>query len=93
MSVRELLIGMTRPEEARVGNDRIAARAEQLHFVSRVPMLYECGQPGCNQIVLIALNDFRQLRADRRRYLTAPDHLLDGAIVEGKQDGYWLQRR
>jgi hypothetical protein len=93
MAVRELAINSDRPDEVRLGNDRIAERAEQLHFVSRVPMLCECGQPGCSQMVLIGLEEYRQLRADGRRYLTAPDHCLERAIVEAKLSGYWLQRR
>jgi hypothetical protein len=81
-----------RPEEIRAGNERIAERAKQLRFVSRVPMLCECDDPACNQIVLIRLDAYEQVRRDRRRYLTAPDHTLDGATVEAKTDAYWLQR-
>lgn len=93
MSVRELAIESDRSDEVRAGNDRIAERAEQLRFVSRVPMLCECGQPGCSQMVLIGLDEYRSLRADGRRYLTAPDHRLEAATVETKQPGYWQQRR
>jgi hypothetical protein len=93
MSVRELETQVSRSDEVRMGNDRIAERAEQLHFVSRVPMLCECGDPACNQIVLIGLPEYAQLRSDGRSYLTAPDHHLEQATVEAKHDGYWLQRR
>ena len=93
MSVRELAQGASRPDEVRSGNDRIAERAEQLHFVSRVPMLCECSDPDCSQIVLIDLDAYRQLRADPRRYLTAPEHTLEGAKLEAKYRGYWLLRR
>lgn len=93
MSVRELAIESDRSDEMRAGNDRIAERAEQLRFVSRVPMLCECGQSGCSQLVLIGLDEYRSLRADARRYLTAPEHRLEAATVETKQPGYWQQRR
>ncbi|HET8528241.1 MAG TPA: hypothetical protein VFL60_04970 [Gaiellaceae bacterium] len=91
--MRELAIESDRPDEVRAGNDRIAERAEQLRFVSRVPMLCECGQPGCSQLVLIGLEEYRHVRANRRGYLTAPDHRLERATVEAKQSDYWLQRR
>ncbi len=93
MSVRELAIESDRPDEVRAGNDRIAERAEQLRFVSRVPMLCECGQAGCSQLVLISLEEYRQLRAGGGRYLTAPYHRLETATVETKQPDYWSQRR
>jgi hypothetical protein len=93
MSARELTLDVSRSEEVRVGNDRIAERAEQLRFVSRVPMLCECGDAACSQIVLIGLAEYRQLRNDGRRYLTAPEHRLEQATLESRHDGYWLQRR
>jgi hypothetical protein len=93
MSVRELAIESDRPNEVRAGNDRIAERAAQLRFVSRVPMLCECHDPTCSQMVLIGLEEYGKLRAERRCYLTAPDHRLAGATVDSMQPGYWLQRR
>jgi hypothetical protein len=93
MSAREQVFEVSRSDEVRVGNDRIAERAEQLRFVSRVPMLCECSDPACNQIVLIGLPEYGQLRSDGRNYLTAPGHRLEEATVEAEHDGYWLQRR
>ena len=46
----------------RASNDRIARRAEALHFASRVPMLCECGDPTCGVLVPVALTDFLHLR-------------------------------
>jgi hypothetical protein len=46
----------------RASNDRIAQRAEALHFASRVPMLCECGDPNCRALVLVSLEGFRHLR-------------------------------
>ncbi len=77
MSAREQPDRVSRPDDVRRGNERIAERAEQLRFVSRVPMLCECGDPACSQIVLIALDGYRQVRTDGRRYLTAPGHAVD----------------
>jgi hypothetical protein len=92
MSAREQQDKVSRSDDVRRGNERIAVRAEQLRFVSRVPMLCECGDPACSQVVLIALDAYQQVRSDRRRYLTAPDHTLEGATLEATTDGYWLQQ-
>jgi hypothetical protein len=48
--------------DVRASNDRIAHRAEALHFAARVPMICECGDPSCRALVLVALEDFRHLR-------------------------------
>ena len=46
----------------RASNDHIAARAEALHFMSRVPLLCECEDPECGALVLVSLDDFGRLR-------------------------------
>jgi hypothetical protein len=61
----------SRAMEARRANDRIAAKAEQLRFVSRVPMLCECGARGCRAIVLLALDDYRKIRGCGGTFFTA----------------------
>jgi hypothetical protein len=53
----------TRTEAVRESNDRIASRAVELRFTSRVPMLCECHDPGCRAIVAVSLEDFHALRA------------------------------
>jgi hypothetical protein len=58
----------------RLANDRIADKAERLRFVSRVPMLCECSSPACRTIVMVSLEEFRQLRLDSEHFLTAPGH-------------------
>jgi hypothetical protein len=70
--------GGTRAMDARKANDRIAERAEQLRFVSRVPMLCECAEPGCRTIVMISLQDYRAIRR-RDSLITAPGHQVEGA--------------
>jgi hypothetical protein len=52
----------TRTGAVRVANDHIAARAEALHFISRVPLLCECDDPGCRALVLVSLDEFGRLR-------------------------------
>ena len=62
--------------DARRANDRIAEKAEQLRFVSRVPMLCECSRPGCRTVVMIGLDEFREIRRTGGTF-TAPGHEAD----------------
>lgn len=84
---------LTKLERARRSNDRIADQAARYHFVSRVPMLCECGDPDCEQLVLIGLDAYRELRRDRLAFLTAPGHRIADSKWERDGSDYWLQRR
>jgi hypothetical protein len=90
MSAQEERAQLTRPDDVRGSNDRIAERAAQLRFVSRVPMLCECSNPGCQTIVLIELDRYQELR--ERGYLTAAGHSVDDAAPVAREDGYWLHQ-
>jgi len=68
--------------DARKANDRIAVKAEQLRFVSRVPMLCECSAPDCRTIVMIALEDYYEIRLEGGT-VTAPGHDREGAVTNG----------
>ena len=68
--------------EARTANDRIAEKARRLHVVSRIPMLCECGAPGCRAIVMVGLDDHRRLRRDDG-VLLAPGHSAEAADPDG----------
>jgi hypothetical protein len=72
-------MGGSRAMDARRANDRIAEKAEQLRFVSRVPMLCECSAKGCRTVVMIGLGDYRELRRDPDAVLLATGHELEGA--------------
>lgn len=78
--------------DARAANDRIAEKAEQLRFVSRVPMLCECSTRACRAIVLIAITEYRQLREESDLFLTAPGHELDGAELHEERADYSVRR-
>jgi len=74
--------------DARTANDRIAEKAEQLRFISRVPMMCECSAPGCRKLVMIALGDYRALRRDPDSILTARGHDADRAELLKETPGY-----
>jgi len=78
--------------DARRANDRIAEKAEQLRFVSRVPMLCECSEPACRAIVMIALGDYPAIRRTEDAVLTAPGHQVEGAKLETQTSQYDVRR-
>jgi hypothetical protein len=77
--------------DARKANDRIAEKAEQLRFVSRVPMLCECSAADCRTVVLIGLADYRKLRQSPDLYLTAPGHDAGTAALERRTPDYEIR--
>jgi hypothetical protein len=81
-----------RAMDARKANDRIAEKAEQLRFVSRVPMLCECTDPACRTIVMIALGDYYAIRGSDGSLLTAPGHAVEGAALETQTSEYEVRR-
>jgi hypothetical protein len=90
MSAQRERAQLTRSEQVRVSNERIAKRAVRLRFVSRVPMLCECSNPNCQAIILIGLTRYDELSGSG--FLTAPSHTIEDGVTELREDGYWLQR-
>jgi hypothetical protein len=84
--------GGTRAMDARRANDRIADKAEELRFVSRLPMLCECGEPTCRAIVLIGLDEYHAIRSSDDSVLTAPGHLVEGGVLETQTSQYEVRR-
>jgi len=66
----------SRSQVVKDGNEGIAAKAVALHFVSRIPMLCECDDPACRELILLTLGDYREARKERE-FLTAPGHRGD----------------
>ena len=90
MSAQRERVRLSRSEEVRSSNEHIADRAVRLRFVSRVPMLCECGDPRCQMIMLIGLARYHQLRESG--FITAPDHTIEDAEPVLREDGYRLHR-
>ena len=78
--------------DARKANHRIAEKAEQLRFVSRVPMLCECSEPACRTVVMIALGDYYAVRQSDDALLTAPGHRAGEAALETRTSDYDVRR-
>jgi hypothetical protein len=73
MSVRHKRTHDDRSHVIRRANDGIAAKAAALRFVSRVPMLCECGDPACRELVLLTLAEYRRAHQEHD-FLTVPGH-------------------
>jgi hypothetical protein len=78
--------------DARTANDRIAAKARKLQFLSRVPMLCECREPGCRTLVMIGLPDYDEIRSEPDLILTAPGHGSPRAELDKDSGSYEIRR-
>ena len=90
----------TKPQAARMAeneaifrdaNEQIGARARELEFEAPVPFLCECGDPACQEIARLSLDEYRDVRRDAVSFLVVPDHVevatASGSVVE-THDGY-----
>lgn len=78
--------------DARRANDRIAEKADQLRFVSRVPMICECSAPDCRAVVMIGLGAYREIRRDPHAVLTAIGHEVEGTELQEETSTYTIRR-
>ena len=62
-------------QRARTANDHLAETAARLRFVSRVPFLCECDDPGCSEFVLLSVEDYHLAKVQA---ITAPGHQPEG---------------
>src|SRR6476469_8178397 len=67
-------------KRARTANDHLAKTAARLRFVSRVPFLCECDDPGCSEFVLLSVEDYYLATAQP---ITAPGHQPRGDRAAG----------
>jgi hypothetical protein len=76
----------------RDANERIRTAVEEYdHGLERIPFLCECPVEDCVEIVPLTEKQYRAIRANTRRYLTAVGH--EGAEapvgrVVAREDGY-----
>jgi len=85
-------VGGERALDARAANDRIADKAEQLRFHSRVPMMCECSDADCRNLVMVWLKDYRALRQDLSKFLTACGHDVDRGDLLTETPEYDIRR-
>jgi len=59
----------------REANEKIRAKAEA-HAVGmdKLPFLCECAREDCHELVRVSRDDYAAIRAERSRFLIAPNH-------------------
>jgi len=66
----------------REANEQIRAKADEYDApVERVPFLCECPVPSCTEILRLTLAEYEDVRANPRRFFTAPGHEQADAAV------------
>lgn len=58
-----------------------------------LPVLCECSDEDCTEILLLTFTEWRQARSDPQRFVTLPDHIVAGATLVFKTNRYWLPQR
>jgi hypothetical protein len=78
---------------APAGNDLIAASARRHHFdqMTRLPLLCECGDAGCQELIRVTLLDFDDARS-LGCLMVAAGHISGGELVR-RGETFDLHRR
>jgi hypothetical protein len=77
----------------RDANERISAAAGSYAVDMPVPFICECSDPGCSAIVRLDLEQYEEIRADPRHFLSMPGHQAasqGAAVVVAERDGYTI---
>ena len=82
-----------KPTKVREANRRVAMGAVERGVTHGVPVVCECSDPACAEILLLTLTEWRQARTHPSRFVTAPEHVVDGARLVFKTNTYWLPER
>ena len=82
----------------RDANEQIGLAADRQGLLRnfKIPIICECADASCKQIIVMSLNDYEVVRADSRAFITVPGHetALSGlSEVVGKRDGYEIVRK
>src|SRR2546426_7225394 len=85
--------GLSRPDEARRRNGRIAAtaRAHRFDRAIFVPFICECSEPTCEELIRLTLAQFATTRAESD-YVVASGHRVEAGRVVRVRDGIWFYR-
>ncbi len=58
----------------RAANEQISDTAAEQQMHDGVPLLCECCDPTCKEILTLSLSEYEEIRADSRRFLNVPGH-------------------
>ena len=82
-----------KPTRIRAANQRVAGGAAREGLSTGVPVICECSDPDCAEFLLLTSTEWRQARSDPQRFVTLPEHAVDGATLVFKTNRYWLPQR
>jgi hypothetical protein len=75
----------------RDANEQIQRRARPLDFDERIPFLCECGEPTCQEIIRLTLDEYEGARAESTTFFVVPGHekaAAPSADVVERSDNY-----
>jgi hypothetical protein len=58
----------------RAANEKVAASADAYDLTGPVPFICECAEETCTNVILVSLDDYREIRKHPRRFLNVPGH-------------------
>ena len=82
-----------KPVRVREANRRVTVGAAESGVSAGVPLLCECSDPACGELIVLTLVEVRHVRRDPARFVTLPEHRVEGAFAEFKTNHYWLHHR
>jgi hypothetical protein len=65
----------------RDANESIDERRRELELGGATPYLCECDDAGCTQLLRLTTSQYREVRAEPRRFFVAPGHSTAGTVV------------
>jgi hypothetical protein len=78
----------------RDANQRIHDAALQRAFAEEAfPVICECADPSCREILMVQPDEYEEVRANARRFVTVPGHHVEApgvSRVVGEREGYVL---
>ena len=71
----------------RDANERIFASARRYDLTDAIPFLCECADPRCTAVIRLSAEEYLRIRADRRRFFSAPGHAdpFPGSLAVAEQ--------
>jgi hypothetical protein len=70
----------------RSANERIAEKARELGWRSRIPFLCECSERLCFQRLELTIEEYDATRSHPQRYVVARGHEVTGALLLEQDD-------
>jgi hypothetical protein len=71
----------------RAANERLRSRMEGLSYRGRRPVICECSDPDCLEVIDVSRDEYQAVR-DGGNFIVAPGHETGGVQRVGSGDGY-----